>query len=41
MLCEIGGGVLIPNFVCNNLGAFSGIYLGAGVCLRGDGVSAR
>ena len=25
LLCEVGGGVLNPNFVCNYQGAFSGL----------------
>ena len=30
LLCEVGVGVLNPNFVCNDLGTFGGIYLGFG-----------
>ena len=39
LLCEVGGGVLNPNFVCNHLGVFSGIYIGLGVYERGAGGS--
>ena len=37
LLCEVGVGVLNPNFVCNHLGAFGGIYLGLGVYEIGAG----
>ena len=39
LLCDVGGGVLNPNFVCNHLGVVSGIYIGLGAYERGAGGS--
>ena len=41
LLCECGGGGLNPFSLCNNLCAFSGIYLGFGVYVREAGASVR